>query len=130
MDRRYSRSMDVLVRPWNDRGPAATVAWIDLRRRNPALANPLFHPKFAEIVARHCDNVELAQISTAGAGIDAFLAFQRTKNNIGVPVGDFLSDYHGLICAPEFCCDFRELMRQCRLTALEFREVPTADRSF
>src|SRR4029077_15115871 len=101
-----------------------------LRRRNPALANPLFHPKFAEIVARHCDNVELAQISKTGVGIDALFVVQRMKNNIGVTVGDFLSDLHGMICAPEFCCDLRELMRQCRLTALEFREVPISDRIF
>jgi CelD/BcsL family acetyltransferase involved in cellulose biosynthesis len=122
--------MHVLVRPWRDRSPEVTAAWLELRRRNPALANPLFHPKFAEIVAMHCDNVELAQISKTGAGIDALLVYQRMKNNIGVAVGDFLSDLHGMICAPEFCCDLRELMRQCRLTALEFREVPVSDRSF
>jgi len=122
--------MHVLVRPWNDRSADVTAAWLELRRRNPALANPLFHPKFAEIVARHCDNVELAQISKTGVGIDALFVFQRMKNNIGVAVGDFLSDLHGMICAREFCCDLRELMRQCRLTALEFREVPISDRSF
>src|SRR5215470_3347034 len=104
--------MHVLVRPWNDRSPDVMAAWLELRRRNPPLANPLFHPKFAEIVARHCDNVELAQISKTGVGIDALLAFQRMKNNIGGAVGDFLSDFHGMICAPEFCCDLREVMRQ------------------
>ena len=122
--------MHVLVRPWNDRGPDVTAAWLELRRRNPALANPLFHPKFSEIVARHCDNVELAQISKTGVGTDAFFVFQRMKNDVGVAAGDFLSDLHGMICAPEFCCDLRELARQCRLTALEFREVPISDRSF
>ena len=122
--------MRVLVRPWSYRSPDATAAWLELRRRNPALANPLFHPKFAEIVARHRDNVELAQISNTGLSIDALFAFERMQNNVGGPVGNFLSDYHGMICAPEFGCDLRELMKQCRLTALEFREVPISDRSF
>jgi len=72
--------MHVLVRPWHDRSPDVTAAWLELRRRNPALANPLFHPTFAEIVARHCDNVELAQISKTGIGIDALMVFQRIEN--------------------------------------------------
>lgn len=122
--------MRVVVRPWSSRSPDISAAWIELRRRNPGLANPLFHPKFAEIVARHRDDVELARISKTGVGVDAVLAFQRAKNDIGIPVGDFLSDYHGLICAPEFRCDLRELVRQCGLRSLEFREVPESDRSF
>ena len=113
----------MLVRRWNQPSPEIAAAWLDLRRRNPTLASPFFHPRFTEIVARHCDNIELAQVSEAGAGIDALLVFRRTKNNVGVAVGDFLADYHGIICAPEFCCDPRELLRQCGLIAFEFKQV-------
>src|SRR4029077_12366329 len=56
--------------------------------------------------------------------------FQRTENNVGVPVGHFLSDYHGLICAPGFRCDPHELLRRCKLTAFDFGQLPISDLSF
>jgi CelD/BcsL family acetyltransferase involved in cellulose biosynthesis len=115
--------MRVLVCPWHQRSPEVAAAWLELRRRNPTLASPFFHPRFTEIVARHCDNVELAQVCEAGVGIDALLVFRRTRNNVAVAVGDFLADYHGMICAPEFCYDPYELLRQCGLIAFEFKQV-------
>lgn len=120
----------MLVHRWRDRSADVSAAWLEFRERNPALASPYFHPKFAEIVARHCDDVEVAEISKTGVGIDALFVYHRTKNNVAAPLGHSLSDRHGMICAPDFFCDPRELLRQCRLTAFEFALVPTSDRTF
>jgi CelD/BcsL family acetyltransferase involved in cellulose biosynthesis len=94
-------------------------AWMGLQQTNPDLVSPYFHPKFSGIVANACANVELAIIEEPN-GIAACFPFQRMMGNIGVPVGHFLSDYHGLICEPRYWCDPRDLMRQCRLIAWDF----------
>ena len=93
--------------------------WIELQRKNPALTSPYFHPKFASIIAHERDNAELAVIEEANKVV-ALLPFQRMSGGVGVPMGHFLSDYHGLICEPTFHCDPRELLRKCRLIAWDF----------
>ena len=104
--------MKVSLIPGQELSDDLVGVWIGLQQTNPDLASPYFHPEFSGIVANACPNVELAIIEEPN-GIAACFPFQRMGGNIGVPVGHFLSDYHGLICEPRYWCDPRDLMRQC-----------------
>src|SRR6516162_1826496 len=98
--------MEVTTIPWEKNHPDVALRWIELRRSNPALWSPYFHPKFTDIVSQVLRNVEVAVVGDFN-GTAALFPFQRLPGNVGVPVGHCLSDYHGLICAPGFECDPR-----------------------
>jgi CelD/BcsL family acetyltransferase involved in cellulose biosynthesis len=115
--------------PWSEVGPDIAAKWIEMLRKNVLLASPYFHPKFAGIVARASNNVELAIIEEENE-VTALFPFQRMSGNTGVPVGHFLSDYHGLICEPSFACDPPALMHQCRLVAWDFDHLIPSQRCF
>lgn len=121
--------MKAITYPWQEIRPDLALKWLDLRRTNPALDSPYFHPKFTGIIAWARPNVELAVIGD-GNGIGAMLPFQRMPGDIGVPAGEHLSDYQGLICAPGFECDPRKLMKQCGLIAWDFDHLLTSQESF
>lgn len=124
-------SMKVRVERWSDFRPELTLLWRDMRRDNPALASPYFHPRFAGIVAASNPPhpVEVATIYDKGE-IAAFLPFHRLENNIGVPVGHFLNDYQGLICRPSFRCDLDDVIEACGLSIFDFDHAVTSQRCF
>lgn len=103
--------------------------WIELRRKNPTLDSPYFHPKFTSIVARACRNVEVAVVEECNKVV-ALFPFQRTSKLIGVPVGRLLSDYHGLISEPNYWLDARDLIVQCGLAAWDFNHLLASQSSF
>jgi len=73
--------------------------WKRLQKQNPALQSPYFSPEFTRIVAEARNNVELAVLEDDGK-IAGFLPFERHRWKFAGPVGSFISDYHGFICAP------------------------------
>jgi CelD/BcsL family acetyltransferase involved in cellulose biosynthesis len=115
--------------PWSELCSDVELRWTELQRKNPALTSPYFYPTFASIVAQVQDNAELAVIEEDNK-IVALLPFQRMLGGVGVPIGHFMSDYHGLICEPSFHCDPRELMKQCRLVAWDFDHLIASQRCF
>jgi CelD/BcsL family acetyltransferase involved in cellulose biosynthesis len=121
--------MEVTTIPWEKNHPDVALRWIELRRSNPALWSPYFHPKFTDIVSQVLRNVEVAVVGDFN-GTAALFPFQRLPGNVGVPVGHCLSDYHGLICAPGFECDPRALVKQCGLIAWDFDHLITSQTSF
>ena len=78
--------------------------WRQLQQANPALVSPYFCVEFTEAVAQTRADVEVAIIEESGAPV-AFFPYQRSARSVAVPVGSFLSDYHGIICAPRFACE-------------------------
>jgi CelD/BcsL family acetyltransferase involved in cellulose biosynthesis len=121
--------MRVTLVPWREGSPDTLLRWNEIRLRNPALASPYFHPTFTAIVGQASGNAEIAIIEE-DKGVAALFPFQRMPGNIGVPVGHFLSDYHGLICEPDYWCDPRALLRQCRLVAWDFDHLISSQRCF
>jgi len=111
--------MDVHVIPGRDLDHDLVRTWTELQGTNAQLESPYFAPEFTQAVASVRGDVEVAVVEEAGR-IVAFLPFQRRRGSLGVPVGGVLSDYQGLICAPEFACDPRELIRRSRLVAWDF----------
>jgi CelD/BcsL family acetyltransferase involved in cellulose biosynthesis len=122
--------MRVKAVPWQELRPDLALRWIELRRRNPALVSPYFHPKFTGIIAEACANVEVAVIDDGSGEVAALLPYHRMRGNVGVPAGHYLSDYHGLICEPDFDCDPCEVLRQCRLIAWDFDHLIATQRCF
>jgi len=121
-------SMKVTLVPGRKFGSDLVRAWSEIQQANPTLASPYFHPEFTRVIATVHD-VEVAVIED-GAQVVAFFPFQRVDTSVGEPVGGVISDYQGLICAPDFACDPRELMQQCRLTAWNFDHLLTSQSSF
>lgn len=122
--------MHVSVERWSDCRPDLSLSWLEMRRENPDLASPYFHPKFTGIVDNASPrSVEIAVIREKD-GIAAMLPFHRLQNGTGVPVGHFLSDYHGLICRPGFKCDLRKLVKTCGLSIFDFDHALTSQSSF
>jgi CelD/BcsL family acetyltransferase involved in cellulose biosynthesis len=93
--------------------------WQELRRSNPDLVSPYFHPEFTAAVARTHDDLEVAVIDEGGEAV-GFFPFHRRRFGFARPVGDRLSDYHGVIAAPDARLDARRLLRACNLTVWPF----------
>lgn len=51
--------------------------------------------------------------------VSAFLPFHR-EGRVGKPAGSILCDFQGMICAPQFSIEGKELLRGCRLDACDF----------
>lgn len=94
-----------------------------MQGQNPGLCSPYFSPSFTEIVASTRDNVELAVVKDDGQ-IVALLPYEKLRWKFAGPVGSFLSDYHGVICRPDFMFQPLDLVRACGLAAWDFEHVP------
>jgi CelD/BcsL family acetyltransferase involved in cellulose biosynthesis len=106
-----------------DAGLGAT--WRALQAANPDLKSPFFSPDFIRLVGSVRRNVEIAIIEDGGATV-GFFPFERSAGSLARPVGDSLSDYHGLISAGEADATFTgaELLRGCRLIAWDYARMP------
>jgi CelD/BcsL family acetyltransferase involved in cellulose biosynthesis len=104
-------------------------AWETLRRSNPGLQSPYFSPEFTRLVAAARNDVELAVLTVAGQPV-ALFPYERRRWSLAGPVGSFLSDYHGLISAPDFRFAPRDLLRACGLAAWDFNHLPADQKSF
>ena len=62
----------------------------------------------------------------------AFLPFQRSASDQSraIPVSDFLSDFQGLVCEPEFTCNPLWLIKECGLVAYDFSKFLASQKSF
>jgi CelD/BcsL family acetyltransferase involved in cellulose biosynthesis len=103
--------------------------WENLRSQNPGLQSPYFAAEFTQIVAAACDNVEVAVLEQEGKSV-GFFPFERLRWNFARPVGSFLSDYHGVICAPGFNFDPKQLLRLCGLAAWDYNHLPIDQTAF
>src|SRR5215469_890031 len=122
-------SMKVTLLPGGELGSDLVRAWAEIQQANPTLGSPYFHPEFTRVIAAVRDDVEVAVIEEDGRVV-AFFPFQRGRRSVGAPVGGIISDYQGLICSPNFTCDARELIRQCRLVAWNFDHLLASQSSF
>jgi CelD/BcsL family acetyltransferase involved in cellulose biosynthesis len=117
--------MKYTVMPGRELSGDLVQIWAQIQQSNPALASPYFCPEFTSAIAAVCDDVEVAVIEDAGK-IAAFFPFARC----GLPVGGRISDYHGIICAPDFTCDPRALIKACSLAVWDFNHLIAAQGFF
>jgi hypothetical protein len=120
----------VEIANWRERQSELSSFWLEQRAANPALSSPFFHPDFTTIVANWRANVEAGLIHD-DSGLIGIFPFQRLEGNVGVPVGHFLSDYHGIIALPDFDhIGARELIKGCGLIAWDFDHLISTQRLF
>ncbi len=121
--------MNVTIVPGRNLDATLVRAWKEMHLTNPELASPFFAPEYTLAVAAAMNGVEVAVIREAGSPV-AMFPFQRSGDKLGVPAGEFLSDFQGLICRPGFTCDARELVRQCGLDEWKFDHLLATQTSF
>jgi len=120
---------DIRVIPGNALDSALLAQWRALQHSNPELASPCFVPEFTQAVAAVRNDVEIAVIKQ-DSEVAAIFPYQRRPGARGVPVGGIVSDYHGLICRPDFFCDPRELLKACGLISWDFDRLLATQQSF
>ena len=88
--------------------------WCRIQSAEPALTSPYFRPEFTAAVAAVWSDVQIGMLRH-GADLVGFFPFQRSKLQMGGPVGGPLSDYHGFKCPRNVQCQPEELLSGCRL---------------
>ena len=121
--------MQVTVIPGRDLGAALAQTWRRIQNSNADLYSPYFAPEFTSVVAATRNDVEIALIQEGGEVV-AFFPFQRESKTVGRAVGHPLSDYHGVICAPDLIFDPLELLRACKLVAWDFDHLLASQKCF
>lgn len=117
-----------VVRP-QELGPAEVAAWQEMQRRDPAQGNPFLSPEFAAAIGRVRPGARVAVLSD-GACVTGFFPFEKRPLGVGVPIGAGLTDCQGLVHAPGFEWDARDLLRQCGVSVFYFDHLAQEQRPF
>ena len=99
--------------------PGLIEAWSSIQEREPRFESPYFRPEFTQAVGSVRDDVRVVVIENHGRPV-GFFPHQRAAWGRGSPVGGALSDYHGVIAAPQAEWSVVELMRAARLSVWAF----------
>jgi CelD/BcsL family acetyltransferase involved in cellulose biosynthesis len=94
-------------------------AWRSVQEREPRFESPYFSPEFTQAVGSVRDDVRVVVIENDGRPA-GFFPHQRAAWGRGSPVGGALSDYHGVIAAPQAEWSVVELMRAAGLSVWSF----------
>jgi CelD/BcsL family acetyltransferase involved in cellulose biosynthesis len=134
--------MKVKVVAGSTLAPSQIEAWRRIQNAHAHLNSPFYTPEFTQHVARASPDVEVAVLEKRGE-IVGFFPYQRgtfgrdgllgsTLDALGMacPVGRNLSDYHGLIAAPNIDIDAGTLLRACSLTVWDFDHLNIENKIF
>ncbi|MCP4782958.1 MAG: GNAT family N-acetyltransferase [Fuerstiella sp.] len=94
-------------------------SWIKLLPNNGVLDCPCMRPEYALFAGRVLPNIEVAILSADGSDV-GFFPFERHTGDLGLPIGRFLSELHGVVAAKDTIWDADELIRECGLKAWQF----------
>lgn len=117
-----------LTRP-EELGGSEIATWQAMQRTTPALSSPYLCPEFAVAVSRLRPDVRVAVLSD-GSSIAGFFPFERRRLGAGIPLCSWPAAPCGLIHAPGFEWDARDLLRKCRLSAWQFDLLVAGQRPF
>jgi CelD/BcsL family acetyltransferase involved in cellulose biosynthesis len=88
--------------------PASIIAaWHELRASNPLLYSPYFHPDYTIEVGKRLKDVRVVVLKK-NTEIIAILPYQG--QSFARPVGAPLTDYHGIICAPDCSASLQDVL--------------------
>lgn len=102
-----------------DLDPVLRVAWEAAQASDPSLSSPCFAWQFATAVSEERPDVELVVIEDGGRPIGLF-PFQRRRWGAARPVGGVMSDFHGVVVAPEADWNATDLLKSARVRAWQF----------
>jgi len=97
-------------------------AWIEFIRINSDLSSPFFSMEFTEVISATGRPVELGVIEEGNKIIGIF-PFERHCLRFGIPVGSFLSDYHGVISDKNREFELLRLAHECGLSVLSYSNL-------
>lgn len=103
--------------------------WRALVNSNPNLGSPFFTFEFTRAVAEARSDVFVLCIESGGC-IVCFFPFHRDPNGVGRPLGLRVSDFQGLIAAPNTQWDIRALLRDAGLRVWHFNHLLASQNSF
>jgi CelD/BcsL family acetyltransferase involved in cellulose biosynthesis len=110
--------------------PDQVATWTALIPRTGDFASPFFRPEYTQAVAAVRDAIEVCVI-TRGRETIGFLPFERLESTVGRPVGGSMSNFQGVIAAPDGPWTAVDLARGARLKTLKFhhqvRDQPQFD---
>ena len=105
-----------------------TQKWRALQSTNASLAAPYFCPEFTQAVAAVRPDVHVAITEIRGSVV-AFFPFQR-QGRCGGPIGGLVSDFQGLIAAPNLELDVAQMLKACGLHAFDFDHMLASQPGF
>lgn len=103
--------------------------WIETVDKSSVLDSPYFRPEFAQIIGSHRSDARVAVVSSGGK-TEAILAFHQKPGGVGAPIGGPISDYQGVIAAPDFEMNASELLSLSALTAFDFNHALASQEIF
>ncbi len=101
---------------------ADKAAWTRLRASNPALYSPYFHPDYTALIGRLRDDAHIAIVYEGETPI-AFFPYQGPrpgKSGFARPIGAPMTDYHGVIAAPQADIDYGDMLRRAGIGAFHY----------
>ncbi len=104
--------------------PQQIQLWSGMMRPETVTDGPFFHPEYVITLGRFRESVRIAVITENNREV-AFFPFEK-HGRTGKPLGIKLCDFQGVIHAPEYPVNMRELLGMCQLTQWQFDHV-TAD---
>jgi len=110
-------------------GDAELTRWRALQQTDPALGNPFLAPEFTLAVGRARPGARVAVLEE-GSQIVGFFPHEIRKKVIGKAIGAGISDWQGVVAAPDLEFDAQELIRACRLPVWEFDHLISGQRPF
>jgi len=121
--------MNITPIPAGRMTPAHVLAWSRLQRADAAVDSPFLRPEFTQAVASVREGVEVAVLEEDGEPV-GFFPFQRTRWNLGKPVGGPLNDCQGIVARKGLAWTAEELIRGCGLAAWEFTNLVASQEAF
>ncbi|HIF00689.1 MAG TPA: GNAT family N-acetyltransferase [Fuerstia sp.] len=111
--------MKTSVLPIAELSEQQIASWIKLLPNNGVLDSPCFRPEYAVFAGQVLPSVEVAVLSADGTDV-GFFPFERHPGDLGLPIGRFLSELHGVVATKDTIWDADELIRECGLKAWQF----------
>ena len=121
------RKLKTTVIPASELSEDLCRRWREIQGQNADLASPFFAPEFTKAVGAVRADARVAVIEDGGK-IRAFFAYHPGKLGFGRPIGEGLSDYHGLVASGEFDMPHRQLLRDTGLVAWDFNHAPASQK--
>ena len=116
-----------VVKP-DDLGPNEANSWAKLQRTSPVTLNPFLSLTYAQAVGRSQTGARVAVIED-GSNIEAFIAYELTRNKVATLIGGQTTGIDGLVSSPAASVDIRTLIRMAALRGWRFSRVPTQQRA-
>lgn len=113
---------DIEIISPKDLSPADEAAWAEMRAANPALYSPYFHPEYTRLIGRLRPDAYIA-IAREDGKPAAFFPYQGPrpgKSGFARPIGAPMTDYHGIITAPDADIDYGHLLRGTGIGAFHY----------